>query len=67
MLIAAVAMACKDGTATRAEVQADLQKVSLPTSLLGHPIKFTKNGESADAHFVIFQIGKDGKPTVVQK
>ncbi len=67
MLIAAVAMACKDGTATRDEVNADLNKVSLKTSLLGHPIKFTRNGETAGAQFVIFQIGKDGKPTVVQK
>ena len=67
MMIAAVAMACSDGTATRAEVNADLHKVSLKTSLLGHPIKFTSSGEDAGAQFVIFQIGKDGKPVVVQK
>jgi branched-chain amino acid transport system substrate-binding protein len=67
MLIAAIAMACKDGSATRAEVNSNLHKVSLKTSLLGHPIKFTSNGEDAGAQFVIFQIGKDGKPTVVQK
>jgi ABC-type branched-subunit amino acid transport system substrate-binding protein len=67
MMVAAVAMACANGTATRVEVNADLHKVSLKTSLLGHPIKFTANGEDAGARFVIFQIGKDGKPVVVQK
>jgi branched-chain amino acid transport system substrate-binding protein len=67
MMIAAVAMACADGSATRAEVNADLHKVTLKTSLLGHPIKFTSKGEDAGAQFVIFQIGKDGKPVVVQK
>jgi branched-chain amino acid transport system substrate-binding protein len=66
MLIAAVAKACADGKATRAEVNADLHKVSLKTSLLGHPIKFTSKGEDAGAQFVVFVIGKDGKPTVVQ-
>jgi ABC-type branched-subunit amino acid transport system substrate-binding protein len=67
MMIAAVAMACADGSATRAEVNADLHKVSLSTSLLGHPIMFTSTGEDSGAQFVVFQIGKDGKPVVVQK
>ncbi len=67
MMVAAVAMACADGTATRAEVNADLHKVSLKTSLLGHPIKFTAHGEDAGAQFVIFEIEKGGKPVVIQK
>jgi branched-chain amino acid transport system substrate-binding protein len=67
MMIAAVAKACSDGSATRAEVNADLHKVTLKSSLLGHPIKFTAKGEDAGAQFVIFQIGKDGKPVVIQK
>jgi len=67
MMIAAIAMACQDGSATRAEVNADLHKVGLKTSLLGHAVKFTSTGETAGAQFVIFQIGKDGKPSVFQK
>ena len=67
MMVAAVVKACANGTATRAEVNTDLHQVSLKTSLLGHPIKFTSNGEDAGAQFVIFQIGKDGKPVVIQK
>ena len=67
MMVAAVVKACANGTATRAEVNTDLHQVSLSTSLLGHPIKFTSNGEDAGARFVIFEIGKDGKPVVIQK
>ncbi len=67
MMLAAVAKACADGTATRAEVNADLHQVSLKTSLLGHPIKFTSKGEDAGAQFVIFEINKAGKPVVIQK
>jgi len=66
MMISAVAKACTDGTATRAEVYKDLLKVKLPTSILGHSIQFTPKGEVVGARFVIFQI-QDGKPHVVQK
>jgi branched-chain amino acid transport system substrate-binding protein len=66
MMVEAISKACAKGTATRADVNTALHQVSLGTSLLGHPIKFTANGEDAGAHFVIFQIGKDGKPVVIQ-
>ena len=66
MLISAVAQACKDGKATRAEVYRDLLKTKLKASILGHPIAFTSHGEVKGARFVIFQI-TNGKPHVVQK
>jgi ABC-type branched-subunit amino acid transport system substrate-binding protein len=67
MLVAAVAKACSAGTATRAEVYGDLLKTQLPTSILGHAIRFTSHGEDELARFVIFQIQKNGVPHVIQK
>jgi branched-chain amino acid transport system substrate-binding protein len=66
MMVSAVAQACKDGTATRAEVYKDLLKTKLRASILGHPIAFTPKGEVKGARFVIFRIA-NGKPHVVQK
>ena len=66
VVLAAIAKACADGSATRGEVYRELRKAQLSTSILGHPIKFTRNGEVVGARFVIFRI-KDGKPHVVQK
>lgn len=66
MLISAVATACADGKATRAEVYNDLLKAKLATSILGHSIAFRPNGEVVGARFVVFQI-QNGKPHVVQK
>jgi len=67
MLVAAVAKACSDGTATRAEVYGDLLKTQLSSSILGHAIRFTSKGEDELARFVIFQIQKNGVPHVIQK
>ena len=67
MLVAAVAKACSDGTATRAEVYGDLLKTQLSSSILGHAIRFTSKGEDDLARFVIFQIQKNGVPHVIQK
>ena len=53
-------------SATRGEVYRELRKAELSTSILGHPIKFTRNGEVVGARFVIFRI-ENGKPHVVQK
>ena len=66
MMIAAVAKACANGTATRAEVYKDLLKAKLATSILGHSIRFTPKGEVIGARFVVFQI-QNGKPHLVQK
>ena len=66
VMVQAVATACADGTATRAEVYKDLLKAHLATSLLGHPIRFTKHGDVVGAQFVIFQI-RNGKPVLVKK
>jgi branched-chain amino acid transport system substrate-binding protein len=66
MVVAAVAKACADGQATRAEVYSDLRQARLRSSILGHPIQFTPHGEVVGSRFVIFRI-KDGKPHVIQK
>ena len=67
MMVAAVAKACSGGTATRAQVYADLLKTTMTSSILGHPIAFTSHGEDKGAQFVIFRIQKNGVPTVIQK
>lgn len=64
VVIQALARACKNGTATRAEVKAEIGKTKMKTSILGAPIAFTKSGERANAKFVIFQI-KNGKPVTI--
>jgi branched-chain amino acid transport system substrate-binding protein len=65
-MIAAIAKACKDGKATRAEVKAAMLKTTMKTSILGHGIRFTPRGDVVGAQFVIFQI-QNGKPHVVKK
>lgn len=60
VVVDAVARACKDGTATRAEVLAQLHKTNLPTSIFGDPIKFDSHGDRIGAHFFTFQITKKG-------
>jgi branched-chain amino acid transport system substrate-binding protein len=52
----AIAQSCTDGKTSRAEVRADLAKVKMSTSLLGHPISFTKNGDVATGGVTVFQI-----------
>ena len=60
VVVDAVARACKDGTATRAEVLAQLHKTNLPTSIFGDPISFNSHGDRIGAHFFTFQITKKG-------
>jgi branched-chain amino acid transport system substrate-binding protein len=62
---AAVTKACKNGTATRAEVRTAFSKLALPSTILGTGIKFTINGDIAGAAFHIFKI-VDGKYQTVQ-
>jgi branched-chain amino acid transport system substrate-binding protein len=64
VVIQAVARACKNGSATRAEVKREVAKTKMKTSILGAPISFKKNGERANAKFVIFEI-RNGKPVVI--
>jgi branched-chain amino acid transport system substrate-binding protein len=61
----AVTKACKDGKISRAEVRKDLAKVSLPSTILGTPIRFTANGDLAAAKFHIFKI-VNGKYVTIQ-
>jgi branched-chain amino acid transport system substrate-binding protein len=65
MYAAAVTKACKNGTATRAEVRQAFGKVALASTILGTPIRFTINGDIAGAAFHIFKI-VDGKYETVQ-
>jgi len=55
----AITKACKDGKITRAELRKDFAKVSLANTLIG-PIRFTANGDVANAKFHIFKI-ENGK------
>ena len=52
----AVDRACKNGTASRAEVRAQLKKtkISKKTSLLGLPVAFDKNGDMVKRPFGIY-------------
>jgi branched-chain amino acid transport system substrate-binding protein len=56
MYASAVTTACKDGKITRTELRKDFGKVSLKSTILGTPIKFTGNGDLAGAKFHIFKI-----------
>ncbi len=55
MYAKAVTKACSDRKISRAEVRADVLKVSLSSSLIG-PIKLTANGDVAGAKFHIFKV-----------
>jgi branched-chain amino acid transport system substrate-binding protein len=56
----AISTSCTDGKTSRAEVRKDIAKVSLPTSLLGHAIKFTPNGDVSTGGVTVFQIQPNG-------
>ncbi len=62
--VQAVARACKDGKATRAEVLAQMRKTNLKTSIIGQPVRFNKRGDRVGARFFTFQITKSGPKTV---
>lgn len=64
VVIEAVARACKDGSATRAEVKRQVASTHMKTSILNAPISFTKRGDRANASFVIFEI-RNGKPVTI--
>jgi len=60
----AVTTACKDGSISRAEVAADVYKVSLASTILGGRMKLTANGDVAGAKFHVFKI-ENGKYVTV--
>ena len=64
VVVEAVARACRDGKATRAEVLREMRKTNLRTSIIGQPIRFTKRGDRVGAQFFTFQITKNGPRTV---
>src|SRR5439155_14939707 len=63
-MVEAVARACKDGSATRAEVLQQMFKTNLKTSIIGQPIRYTKHGDRLGAGFFVFQITKNGPITI---
>jgi len=60
----AITKSCKDGKITRTELRKNLAKVKLSNSLIG-PIRFTTNGDVANAKFHIFKI-ENGKYVTIQ-
>lgn len=56
----AIDRACKNGTASRAEVRAQIKKTSIPAkvSLLGLPVQFNKGGDMVKKPFGIYQSKK---------
>lgn len=64
VVVQAVARACKDGSATRAEVKRAIAATKMKTSILNAPVSFTKNGERRNARFTIFVI-KNGKDVTI--
>src|SRR6478672_6783945 len=65
MFASAITVSCKDGKITRAELRKNFAKVSLKSTILGTPIRFTANGDLAGAKFHIFKI-VNGKYETVQ-
>jgi ABC-type branched-subunit amino acid transport system substrate-binding protein len=64
VVVDAVARACKNGTATRAEVVKELHKTNLKKSIFGDPVRFDRHGDRIGAHFFQFQITKNGSVPV---
>ena len=65
MFASAITRSCGDGKTTRAEIRKNFAKVSLGSTILGTPIKFTANGDLAGASFHIFKI-VNGKYSTIQ-
>jgi len=63
--IAAIQKACKDGDATRAEVQKNLKATFIPKIILGGNLQFTAKGDVKGSKFYIFKVGAGGKKTLV--
>ena len=62
VLMSAINTACRDGSATRAEVTANVKRTRLP-SILGGQVRFTAKGDVAGAKFYMFKV-TNGKYTL---
>jgi branched-chain amino acid transport system substrate-binding protein len=62
VVVNAVDRACKNGTATRAEVRAQIARTNIAarTSVLGLPIRFDANGDIRGGRFGIFRVAPSG-------
>jgi branched-chain amino acid transport system substrate-binding protein len=59
----AIERACKNGTASRAEVRAQIKKTKLKNTVLGLNVKFNRNGDIAGGRFGIWKsTGTDFTP-----
>jgi branched-chain amino acid transport system substrate-binding protein len=56
VVVNAIQKACKNGTATRAEVRKNIAATRLKTSLLGVPVRFSRNGALIGGSFGIFKV-----------
>jgi branched-chain amino acid transport system substrate-binding protein len=56
VVVQAVAKACKNGTATRAEVRANIRRTNIRRSLLGLRVRFTARGDLNGGRFGIFRV-----------
>jgi branched-chain amino acid transport system substrate-binding protein len=56
VIVQAVAKACKNGTASRAEVRANVRKTNINKSLLGLRARFTARGDLNGGRFGIFRV-----------
>ena len=63
VLMSAVNTACRNGSATRAEVTANVRRTNAP-SILGGTIRFTRKGDVVGAKFYVFRI-TSGRYTLV--
>ncbi len=54
----AIDRACRNGTATRREVRSHIARTRIRRSLLGLPVRFTRNGDIRGGQFGIFRIVK---------
>ncbi len=56
VVVEAVAKACKNGSASRAEVRSNIRKTNIKKSLLGLRVRFTANGDLNGGRFGIFRV-----------
>jgi branched-chain amino acid transport system substrate-binding protein len=56
VIVQAVAKACKNGTASRAEVRANVRRTNINKSLLGLRARFTSRGDLNGGRFGIFRV-----------
>jgi branched-chain amino acid transport system substrate-binding protein len=62
----AISKSCADGKVTRAEVRKNIVTTNFPKSLIGRPIRFTRNGDVQGGSFPIYQIRAGGNYALVQ-